>query len=68
MRGFLQGIAGPASRGNYNVRYGGAGGPQTFTDYSAHPNTHAPIPGTKPTSSAARVYQMIQTDLGRGGR
>ncbi len=30
---------------SYDVRYGGAEGPQQFYDYSSHPNVAVPIPG-----------------------
>lgn len=44
----------------FNIRYGGANGPQTFSDYSEHPNVAEPIPGQSNLhSTAAGISQML---------
>jgi muramidase (phage lysozyme) len=57
----LETIAGPESAGDYGVRYGGAQGPQHFSDFSKHPNVWVPIPGDPKGlgSTAAGKYQFI---------
>lgn len=57
----LDTIAGPESSGAYNVRYGGAKGPQFFNDYSQHPHIQERInsgPYAGQTSGAAGRYQF----------
>ena len=61
-RAALDIIAGPESSGAYNVRYGGAKGPQYFDDYSQHPHIQERInAGTEAgqTSGAAGRYQLL---------
>lgn len=58
---FLGTIAAKESGGKYNVRYGGASGPQTFDSYADHPRqfstiTSGPHAGQK--SSASGKYQF----------
>lgn len=61
-RAFLDAIAGPESGGRYNVRWGGPQGPQTFDDFSRHPNILAP--GPHGPSSAAGRYQFTGSTWG----
>lgn len=58
-RAFLDTIAGPESRGAYNVRWGGPQGPQTFDSFAAHPGIMAP--GPQGPSSAAGRYQFVRS-------
>jgi hypothetical protein len=37
----------------------GAGGPQTFTDYSAHPNVHVLIPGGHGLTSSSLLKRFL---------
>jgi muramidase (phage lysozyme) len=60
-RALLDVIAGPESGGRYNVRYGGAAGPQTFDSYASHPQVAVRIPGTNTTSDAAGRYQFLSS-------
>ena len=58
----LDTIAGPESKGAYNVRYGGAKGPQYFEDYTKHPHIQERIssgPDRGATSGAAGRYQFL---------
>ena len=59
-RALLEAIAGPESGGEYNVRYGGAGGKKYFTDFSHHPAVFETRPDGR-KSSAAGKYQITYT-------
>lgn len=64
---FLAAIKAVESGGRYDVRYGGAAGPQTFSDFSRHPGLYAM--GPHGPSSAAGAYQITQStyrDYGGG--
>ena len=61
-RSFLNTTIAPGeSGGRYDIRYGGAGGPGFFTDYSQHPNVRVGIPDTGLTSDAAGKYQFLSS-------
>lgn len=58
-RALLDTIAGPESGGRYNALYGVN---KSFSDYSKHPNVHAPIttgPNAGRTTTAAGKYQFL---------
>lgn len=57
--GVLAVIAKRESGGRYDVKYGGASGPQTITSFVDHPRTtvYNPVDGTR--SSASGKYQFI---------
>lgn len=61
--GLLNAIAGPESRGLYNIRYTGAGG-ITFNGYQDHPRLRERIPSganAGKTSDAAGRYQFLSS-------
>lgn len=66
-RAFLNSISAGESGGDYNVRYGGANGPQQFDGFDKHPGIFEDGPEGK--SSAAGRYQFTKStwdDLGGG--
>lgn len=67
-RWMLGAIAADESGGKWNVRYGGAKGPQTFTDMSQHPGVMEEItsgPHKGEFSSAAGAFQITFTNWKR---
>lgn len=66
-KAFLDTIAGPESKGRYNIRFDGGSG-ATFDDYSQHPQVRERIPDTWPqvdvrgkSSDAAGRYQFLSS-------
>lgn len=55
----LNAIAAPESGGAYNIRFGGAKGPQTFDLNGVHPNVRERNPANGTYSTAAGRYQFI---------
>lgn len=68
---FLGTIASKESAGKYNVRYGGADGPQHFTSYADHPRKAAVItdgPHAGKSSTAAGKYQFVEGTWDRAAK
>lgn len=59
-RGMLNAISRPESGGQYNIRFGGADGPQTFDDFSQHPAVFVERKDGRVSSAAGR-YQFTKT-------